>query len=583
MKYEKEYLVNIKKLIKKLYNYGDKIALVEKEKYITYTDLIYQIEIIGNNLLLYNINNIGICLNSRIDVILTALACLTVKIPFIIIEKNNPNIFNEHILRGAKINHIVCDEKISIKSINSIEFELLKKYCDCDINIKSSEYIIDETIFYIATSGSTGSPKIVKRYESAFCIDYNIINTHFNYLFNQVAQQYAKLNFSYGLENTLLLLFGGTTICFGEKNIDLNNIYKMFDEIVTNCSTIVFWATPIIKLFSKHFRLAEKIPNCVKYIYTGGEPLVVSADLVVILKNKNITLINDYGCSEIGKIFAKPFNLNLRDMDAYNMVEVGLPLKEYKAVVLDKNFTETSEGFLYLKSKEKFKINYTDSLIPINQIKINKNWFYKMQDIAKVKNGEIIILGREINSVNVYGYRIELEQVEHTINAINEIKNCVVLAYYNQYKEANLYCFYDGEIDSNTLRAKLKDHIPNYMIPISFTRVEKIFILPNGKVDRKKNNTMFNFLISNKNERATNIQEKICNYLSSIIMIERNKLIENYCIPFSELGIDSLTLVDFISTIEEKENVLIKEEFIGNRIKCIKDIVEWINDIHEIK
>ena len=48
--------------------------------------------------------------------------------------------------------------------------------------------------------------------------------------------------------------------------------------------------------------------------------------------------------------------------------------------------------------------------------------------------------------------------------------------------------------------------------------------------------------------------------------------------PFFEYGIDSLLIVDFISTIEEKEKIILSIDKISSEIKCLKDIVDLIND-----
>ncbi len=571
-----EYGIDIEQLFEKFHEYGNRKAIIEQSHNITYADLKHVINVIGENLQEQSLKSVAICTDNRMNVIMIALSCIFVRIPFIVIDGKNPKTFNEKILEEANINNVICEGSFVLNSVNCIPFERLKQPSQKEI--QKNKISGDRVLFYIATSGSTGKPKVAERYVSAFCRDYFEVESKFHFLFNQIAQQYAKLNFSYGLENTLLLLFGGTTICFGEKNISKNDMELMFAEINKNQATVVFWATPIIKLFSKHFRLAEKIPECIKYIYTGGEPLVVSADFVVILKNKCITLINDYGCSEIGKIFTYLFNIKLRDMDVYNMVGVGKALKGYEAVILDEELKEVDEGFLYLKSKEKFKCGYVNKLIDTNEIEADGYWLYKMQDIAKRDNGEIVILGREINSVNVSGYRVELEQVEYAINAINGVVICVVLPYYNQYREANLYCFYVGKIDSKDLRTQLNERIPQYMIPTAFINVEDIYLLPNGKVDRKCNKEKFDSIIQVKNENVGELKERIYKYLVSIVGMEIGVLSDIYLMPFSEYGIDSLSLVDFISTIEEKEKILISGDLIGKQIKCIKDIVEWVND-----
>ena len=320
------------------------------------------------------------------------------------------------------------------------------------------------------------------------------------------------------------------------------------------------------------------MPSSIKYIYTGGEPLVISADLIVEFHNRNITLVNDYGCSEIGKMFNCSFNIKLRDLQAFNVVGVGKPLKGYEAVILDEELNETTKGHLYLRSKKKFLCSYVNENLKTNMLQKDDFYLYYTQDIAKIENDEIIVLGRENNSVNIFGYRVELEQVEYFINQIKEVEVCVVIPSCNKYREASIYCFYVGNIDSFELRRRLKENIPDYMIPLVFFSVENIYLLPNGKVDRKKNKEIFKDFIEKKDININDLKERIYKYLINIIGAKIGDLDDIYLKPFFEYGIDSLLIVDFISTIEEKEKIILSIDKISSEIKCLKDIVDLIND-----
>lgn len=559
-----------------LLKYGNKKAIVQDTDFISYIELASMIDTIGKNMRNMRFGSVAIHISDKMHVMMIALSCMNVGIPFIVLDCNNPKAFNEKILNEAEITEVIYEGDINLDSIKCIHLnQLMNPSESVGETINDTE---ERVLFYIATSGSTGNPKVAERYLSVFMKDYFEMKDKFPYLFNQVVQQYAKLNFSYGLENSLLLLLGGTAICFSQKAMGVNDIAEMFSEINNNKATVVFWATPIIKLFSKHFRLCEQIPECIEYIYTGGEPLIVSADLVVIFKNKGITLINDYGCSELGKLFSNPFHKELKDLEAYNVVGVGKPLKGYEALVLDEENNEVDEGYLYLKSDSRFPCSYVNKSIITNEKRWKNYWIYNTQDIARKIDDKIIILGREINSVNVSGYRVELEQVEYLINTLEEIEVCVVLPHLNKYKETTLYCFYVGSIEKTTIREKLIDIAPLYMIPNAFFKVDEVFLLPNGKVDRKRNASAFEKGIQEKSHDTTELTERIYKYLVKIIGIEVGNLKEIYCVPFSDYGLDSLMFFDFISTIEEKERVKINTDVAAKKIKCLKDIVEWIND-----
>lgn len=568
--------INNWSIVEVLKEYGEKKAIVQGTDSISYLELSLVIETIGKNIRNMGFKSIAIHSQDKMHVMMVALSCINLGIPFIILDSNNPKVFNEKILCEAKTTEVIYEGDINLDSINSVHFDQLMKHSNSVLatGVGTEERVL----FYIATSGSTGSPKVAERLLSAFVKDYFVMKEKFPYLFNQVAQQYAKLNFSYGLENSLLLLLGGTTICFSKKAMVVNDIEDMFLEIEKNQATIVFWATPIIKLLSKHFKLCERIPGCVGYIYTGGEPLVLSADLVVIFKYKGITLINDYGCSELGKLFSSSFHRELKDLDAYNVVGVGKPLKGYDVLILDENDNEVEEGYLYLKSESRFPCSYVKKSIITNEKEMDNYWIYNTQDIAKQIDDEIVILGREMNSVNVSGYRVELEQVEYLINSLNEIEICVVLPHLNQYRETTLYCFYVGSIEKTNVREKMMAFAPQYMIPTAFFNVDKVYLLPNGKVDRKKNANEFNKGMQEKSHDETVLAERIYKYLVKVMDMEIGELKDIYCVPFIDYGFDSLMFVDFISTIEEKERVKINTDIAAKKLKCLKDIVEWVND-----
>ena len=563
-------------IVEILKEFGKKTAIVQDEYSVSYSELSNKIEAIGKNMRKMGLRSVAIHISSKMDVIMIALSCMNVGIPFIVLDCSNPRAFKEKILCEAKITELIYEAEINLDSIKS--FHLGQLMNPSDSVLETTLDLDERVLFYIATSGSTGNPKVAERYFSAFKKDFIEMKDKFPYLFNQVAQQYAKLNFSYGLENTLLLLLGGTTICFSQKTLGVSDIEEMFTEIENNKATVVFWATPIVKLFSKHFKLCERIPECVEYIYTGGEPLAVSADLVLIFKYKGILLINDYGCSELGKLFSHPFYKELKDLDAYNVVGVGKPLKGYEVLILDENDNEVEEGYLYLKSDSKFPCSYVNKSISTNEKRMHNFWIYNTQDIAKKVDDDIIILGREMNSVNVSGHRVELEQVEYFINTLDEIEVCVVLPYINQHMETSLFCFYTGSIEKTSVRERLLGVVPQYMIPSAFFRVQEVYLLPNGKVDRKKNENAFKKGIQNKNRDETVLAQRIYKYLVKVLGVELGDLKEIYEVPFSDYGFDSLMFVDFISTIEEKEQVKINTDIAVKKLKSLKDIVEWVDD-----
>ncbi|MCP4152853.1 MAG: AMP-binding protein, partial [bacterium] len=134
-------------------------------------------------------------------------------------------------------------------------------------------------------------------------------------------------------------------------------------------------------------------------------------------------------------------------------------------------------------------------LYPNNQYPLTNNHLYRTGDLGRwLPDGNIEFLGRVDLQVKIRGYRIELGEIENRLLTHPEIKETVVLDLESKDGDKTLNAYYITEStrqpDSGTLPpAGLKDYLtqflPDYMIPTFFTRLERIPLTPNGKIDRK--------------------------------------------------------------------------------------------------
>ena len=113
---------------------------------------------------------------------------------------------------------------------------------------------------------------------------------------------------------------------------------------------------------------------------------------------------------------------------------------------------------------------------------------YRTGDIARwLPDGNIEYLGREDHQVKIRGLRIELGEIENTIREYPGITDCVALV--KKYSEniiliiAYVVCKSDLEVEG--LKHYLKKHLPDYMIPNHFEKIDEMPLTPSGKADRK--------------------------------------------------------------------------------------------------
>ncbi|KAJ1909959.1 hypothetical protein IWQ60_010901 [Tieghemiomyces parasiticus] len=108
---------------------------------------------------------------------------------------------------------------------------------------------------------------------------------------------------------------------------------------------------------------------------------------------------------------------------------------------------------------------------------------YKTGDRARYRpDGNVEYLGRVDHQVKVGGFRIELEEIETTLQRHPAVTGAVVLV-----RDDKLVGYVQTSgLDMTTARTFLHQHLPHYMIPRHLVSVAQFTLLPSGKVDRSK-------------------------------------------------------------------------------------------------
>ncbi|MFM9437456.1 amino acid adenylation domain-containing protein [Janthinobacterium sp. CG_23.3] len=97
-------------------------------------------------------------------------------------------------------------------------------------------------------------------------------------------------------------------------------------------------------------------------------------------------------------------------------------------------------------------------------------------------------LGRNDFQVKVRGFRIELGEIEAALDAHPGVAHSVALAREDVPGDVRLVAYFAARGDAPddaALRAHVRALLPNYMLPQHFVALERLPLLPNGKIDRK--------------------------------------------------------------------------------------------------
>ena len=114
---------------------------------------------------------------------------------------------------------------------------------------------------------------------------------------------------------------------------------------------------------------------------------------------------------------------------------------------------------------------------------------YRTGDLGRVRNdGLLECLGRIDHQVKVRGYRIELGEIEAVLADHPDLAHVLVVTREDRPGDVRIIAYAVAKQvmpTAETLRSYAGRRLPDYMIPQHFIALERIPLLPNGKVDRR--------------------------------------------------------------------------------------------------
>ena len=214
---------------------------------------------------------------------------------------------------------------------------------------------------------------------------------------------------------------------------------------------------------------------------------------------------------------------------------------------------------------------------------------YKTGDLCRyLPDGNIEYIGRSDFQVKIRGFRIELEEIENALSSINGIKQVCVIAKSHttqNIEQQYLAAFYvldqpvttaqinqKTQITPDDLIAELKDKLPAYMIPSSWTELSALPLTTNGKVDRKalpepEFTFQETYIAPN-----TDTEKKVCQIWQGILNIPQIGITDN----FFKIGVDSIIAIRAGALLSEKLNksIYVGDIFQYQTIKALSDYID---------
>nr|WP_280623171.1 phosphopantetheine-binding protein [Burkholderia pseudomallei] len=215
---------------------------------------------------------------------------------------------------------------------------------------------------------------------------------------------------------------------------------------------------------------------------------------------------------------------------------------------------------------------------------------YKTGDLARWRtDGSLEYLGRNDFQVKIRGFRIELGEIEAQLAKVTGVREVVVLARDSAAAvhdsatehatpnalspsletstataaatatatatatEKRLVAYYTGDADVAALRAQAAQHLPSYMVPSAYVRLDAWPLTPNGKLDRRALPAPADDAYARAEYEAPRgaKEEALAAIWRELLHVERVSRHDN----FFELGGHSLLAVQLVSRLRQALSV----------------------------
>ncbi len=432
--------------------------------------------------------------------------------------------------------------------------------------------------YIIFTSGSTGRPKGVMVEHRALVSRALALLKSFGIDASDRLFQFVPLSFDASAQEIILSLVSGAALVLHRNPTQLTaaDLLRTCERqgVTTLHLPPAFWNQVVDELASSR----GFIPKWLKLMLSGGESVSMQRlEALKRLAKHRTRYINGYGPTEATwttTCYDTP--LDAETLTRWARLPIGRPLDETQVYVLDERQAPApvgAEGELYIGGEGLARgyvgqpAHTAERFVPDPFSALAGARLYRTGDRARWRaDGNLEFLGRRDAQVKVRGYRIELGEIESALLQHPRVRECAVEVRVEDGGEPRLVAYVVGdagaarggedgprsgaaESSAAELRQHLRGRVPDYMVPSAFVTLDRLPLMPNGKVDRRALSQIATRQEAHADgERAaprTPVEEKLMEIWREVLRLgEREIGIDD---NFFELGGDSILSIQIMA------------------------------------
>ncbi|HEX6718884.1 MAG TPA: amino acid adenylation domain-containing protein [Pyrinomonadaceae bacterium] len=475
----------------------DAQAVVMGEQSLTYQELNQRANQLGHYLRELGVGPevcVGLCVERSLEMVVGMLGILKAGGAYVPLDASYPTERLAYMMADAGIVVVLTQEALldalplhwaQVVSLDG-DWEEIAQRSDADV---ISDAAGDNLAYVMYTSGSTGEPKGVAVVQRAVVrlvreTDYAEFGPAETFM------QMAPLTFDAStFEVWGSLLNGGRLVVLEPGAPTLEELGVALRRY--RVSTL--WLTA--GLF--HLLVDERPEEVrgLKQLLAGGDVLSPPHVRKALQWLDGGYVINGYGPTE-NTTFSCCQRIQ-READVGTTVPIGPPIANTQAYVLNRQMQQVAIGVvgeLYLggdglaRGYQQRPDLTAERFIPHPHSETPGARLYRTGDqVRYLEDGRLEFLGRVDHQVKVRGFRIEPGEIETVLTRHRSVRQCVVVARQEGIeKQLVAYIVIDKEqsLTADDVRAYLREHVPDYMVPSQIVFLDAFPLTANGKVDK---------------------------------------------------------------------------------------------------
>ncbi len=523
---------------------------------------------------------VGLLAEKSLDMITALLAILKAGGCYVPIDPEYPDERIRFIIQDVNLNLLLTQSKfmsLGLEGVHTICIDSEDSYSEEKSNLDGSSGPGDYA-YILYTSGTTGTPKgtpVPQRGVVRLVCRTNYIDLSpdDNILLSGAIVFDASTMEIWGA------LLNGASLFIINKDILLDHV-ALADEINKNRITTLIITSA---LFTHLSEFRPDIFTSLRLLVVGGDVLSISHVNKIKKENPSLIFINAYGPTE-NSCTSTAFRI---EKECMNNIPIGKPISNSTAYILDKNLKYQPIGVVgeLCVGGDGLSSGY------INREELNKKCFiehpekpgirlYRTGDLARwLPDLNIEFRGRSDNQLKIRGFRVELEEIESVLSAIDGVIEAVVKPVKVAEGDYRLVAFLNVPVtfktDTDEIIRNIKKSLPPYMVPSKIVYMDGFPLTVNGKVDRKALNAEPdepNKREAVDKEKLTATEKTIHNIWCEALKTDDVVIADN----FFDIGGNSLMAVSVLSRIEATFNIALglRVFFDSPRIKDLAEAVD---------